>query len=143
MIHVLVVMDDKTFNAVVDTAAQETVISDKLLESFSNKPEVSKEITMHAAGRYMTVRAYKLKPIDIYIGKQCFSQEVYSAPIEDNMLLGTDFLYEHQAKLNIGTSKMQLGNEQISMFMIVDNNKVNTLRIAKVIIRKKARVPAM
>ena len=77
MIHVPVVMDGKTVNALVDTAAQATVISDKLLESFSNKPEVSKEITMHAAGRDMTMRAYKLKPIDIYIGKQCFSQEVY------------------------------------------------------------------
>ena len=98
---------------------------------------------MHAAGRDMTMRAYKLKPIDIYIGKQCFSQEVYSAPIEDDMLLGLDFLYEHQAKLNMETSKMQLGNEQISMFMIEDNNKVNTLRIAKVVIPKKARVPAM
>ena len=37
---------------------------------------------------------------------------------------------------------MQLGNEQISMFMREDN-KVNTLRIAKVVIPKKARVPAM
>ena len=38
-------------SAVIDTAAEVTIISDKLYETFQNKPKMMKEVVMNTAGR--------------------------------------------------------------------------------------------
>ena len=145
MILVPVVIHGKTVNAVLGTAAQVTVISDQVIDTFPVRPEVDKEITMHAAGRDMKMKALKLKPIDITGGSQCYSLEVFSAPIEDDMLLGLDFLYKYKykyhAKLDMENNMMQIGTEQIPMFY--NENRVNALRRARVILPTKIRIPAL
>ena len=46
------------------------------------------------------MKGYKVGPVSISIGSQAFKiNEVYIAPIDDNMLLGLDFLNARNIKL--------------------------------------------
>jgi hypothetical protein len=50
------------------------------------------------------MNGFKVGPVSILIGSQaytCTKDEIYVAPIDDNLLLGLDFLQKHQAVMNI------------------------------------------
>lgn len=76
--------------AVIDIAAQVTIISDKLYESLIPKPSVLNKVVLHAAaGRDLKMTGCKIGPVTISIGSQAYPNvEVYVAPIKDDMLLG-------------------------------------------------------
>ena len=95
--------------AVIDTAAQVTIISDKLYQSFKEKPAILSKVTLNTAGRDLKMLGYKVGPVNIVIGSQTFADnEVYVAPVEDKMLLGLDFLQHHQAVINMGNGELEM-----------------------------------
>ena len=51
MVRVPVCVHGRSVNAIIDTASEVTLISDKFYSSFENKPPVEKEFTLFAAGR--------------------------------------------------------------------------------------------
>jgi len=51
--------------AIVDTAAEVTIVSNKVFRSWDLKPEITRNIQMHAAGRGMSMKAFVTSPVDI------------------------------------------------------------------------------
>ena len=140
-VKVPVKVHGKQILAVLDTAAEVNIISDRLLHELSQKPEIVKEVTMHAAGRNMKMKGMLLEPIPIEIGDRRFHESVYVAPIEDDMLIGLDFMLRHNATINLGGAYLEMGKEIVPI--ITGNNKsTETVKVAKVTVKKRAVVPA-
>jgi predicted aspartyl protease len=85
-------LGDALMEAVVDTAAEVTIISNEVYATLDPKPPVLRESMMHAAGRGMMVKTFVVGPVDLEIGSKSYATEVYVAPIKDDMLLGLNFM---------------------------------------------------
>ena len=77
---------------VLDTAAEVTVLSDRLLKELHSQPAMIRKVTLKSAGRGLKMEGRVVGPINIKIGKNLYNEEIYVAPIEDDMLLGLKFL---------------------------------------------------
>ena len=86
-------VNDKSIKAVVDTAAQVTIISDRVFKSLKNKPKQLRTVKLLAAGRDMGMSGFVAGPVRLRIGSKWYSENVYVAPIEQDMLLGFDILH--------------------------------------------------
>jgi hypothetical protein len=76
--------------AVVDTAAQVTLVSEEFYKSLDPVPPIRKEVVMDTAGKGMLMNGYIVGPFQVVLGTHQFSVEIYVAPIEEDMLLGLD-----------------------------------------------------
>lgn len=62
------------------------------------------------------MKGFEVGPVSISLGSQVFTvEEVYVAPIDDNMFLGLDFLLEHRMVVNMDTGNLEIGHERILM----------------------------
>jgi hypothetical protein len=53
---------------------------------------IRKEVAINTAGKGMQMDGYIAGPFEVVLGTHQFSGEIYVAPIEEEMLLGLDFL---------------------------------------------------
>ncbi|XP_061177445.1 uncharacterized protein LOC133186229 [Saccostrea echinata] len=127
--------------AVIDTAAQVTIVSDKLYNSSSSNPPILKKVILHTAGRDLKMTRYRVGPVSIVIRSQTFiDNEVFVAPVDDDMLLGLDFLQQHQAIISMSGGNLEIGHERIAMNSCSDGD-LSTARVAKVTMVKNINVP--
>lgn len=101
--------------AVIDTAAEVTIISDTLHKRLSDPGPIVKQVTLNTAGKEMKLKGFIVGPVQINIGGQCFKENIYVAPIQDDMLLGLDFLRRHHAYISIPDSYIRIGGVNIPM----------------------------
>jgi hypothetical protein len=138
MFRVDVTLNSLKLNAVVDTAAEVTIISDSVYRQMSPKPTVVKTIKLHTAGRALDMIGFVIGPISMNLGPFQFNEYVYVAPIEDEMLLGVDFLSSNGVILDMKDSKLTLREHSIPM---VQKSGRKEPCIAKVYIDKRTVIP--
>ena len=90
-----------TLHAVVDTAADKTIISKETFNSLKIKDSTLNMVKMQAAGEDQVIMARKIGPVQIRIGNGIFYKFIYVAPILDRMLIGMDMLKDMEAKIDI------------------------------------------
>ena len=100
-------INDEPITAIVDTAADVTVLSDKAHEQMKFKLPIIKEVAMRAAGENMSFRAKKTDKVNITVNKVTTKRHIYIAPINDTMLLGFDILHEMNAKIDVKTGEVE------------------------------------
>ena len=127
----------KTF-AVVDTAAEVTIISDKLYESLEEKPKIIKEVVMNTAGRDLKMKAHIVFPVRLKLGEKVYEEQIYVAPIEDEMLLGIDFLEKHKADIDICERQLKLDGITLPMQLSSDGT---TPKVARVVLNRRTIIP--
>lgn len=99
--------------AAVDTAAEVTIISDKIYESLKERPPTLRESYMHAAGRGMRMKTCVVGPVNLRIGSKLFKTEVYVAPIQDDMLLGLNFMVTYGVTVDLAKLTFNIGGETL------------------------------
>ena len=100
MFRVPVEVQDMQLQAVVDTAAQVTRVSEEFYKSLDPAPPIRREVVMNTAGKGMQMNGYIAGPFQVVLGTHQFSVEIYLAPIEE-MLLGLDFLEANGVSLHL------------------------------------------
>ena len=98
-------VNNKSVTAIVDSASDVTIMSEKLYDSFHVKPLIRGQETMKMAANNKTFIAKKVGPVKIKINNTILDKEVYVAAIHDYMLLGIDILREVEAKLEFGSTE--------------------------------------
>ena len=88
-------------NAIIDTAAMVTVISDKLYKEIAVKPKSLKTEILKTAGRDQKINGQVVGPVSLKLGESTYSVLVLVAPIYEDMLLGLNFLMEHCLEINV------------------------------------------
>jgi hypothetical protein len=79
MFRVPVEAQGMPLQAVVDTAAQVTLVSEELYKSLDPAPPIRKEVVMNTAGKGMQMNGYIAGPFQVVLGKHLFSVEIYVA----------------------------------------------------------------
>ena len=136
--HVPVQVQDQHLEAVIDTAAESTILSDKIYNKLDPKPRVLSKMKFHMAGRNLTVNGFKIGPVNMRIGSTMYREIIHVAPIEDDMLLGIDFLMQQKMKIDMETNLMTLGKDTISIHFGREHGEP---RVSRVKIAKRKVIP--
>ena len=84
-------VDNRPITAVVDSAAECTIIPDRVYQSLHNKPAKLRDVKLMTAGRQLAIDGFAVGPVRLKIGTQWYSENVCIAPIEKEMLLDLTF----------------------------------------------------
>ena len=117
--------------AVIDTAAEVTIISDKLYQNLPEKPSVIRKVKMNTAGRDLSMTGCVCGPFSLILGGLNFFENVYVAPIQDDMLLGLDFMRKHKVLVNIPEEHISMGDIVIPMVKLDGSIKVAEVKVCK------------
>ena len=113
-------------SAVVDTAAEITILSETVYCSMSPRPRV----LSHVDGATMSVGS--LGSLQLRIGGRCDKVEhcVFVAPLQDDMLLGIDFLQNYGVKLDCVTGVLHLGDSV--PVQLIHKDKIGSVKAVSV-----------
>ena len=142
MLRVPVTLQDFKLQAVVDTAAEVTIISDSIFRELQPKPPYLKKVILHTAGRDLRMDGFVVGPVALKLGKNTFPEAVYVAPIQDDMLLGLDFLLRHGVDIKLDDRCLDFRGNGEKVPIEVDRmvtSKENT--VARVTIESTIKVP--
>jgi len=78
--------------AVVDSAAQVTIISDRIFNKLKNPPKKIHTLSLQTAGRQMYMQGFIADPLGVNIGQSYYKGPIYVAPIQQDMLFGMDLI---------------------------------------------------
>ncbi|XP_045198753.1 uncharacterized protein LOC123553066 [Mercenaria mercenaria] len=106
---------DQAVTADVDTAAQVTIISDKVYDALQRKPKRLRTVQLMTAGRKMGMKGFVVGPVKLKIGEQWYREQLYVAPIEQEMLLGFDLLRRWSAMLDMGRGILTFDSQVINL----------------------------
>ena len=139
--------------AVIDTAADVTVVSNSFFKELKEIPKFITNIKMHAAGENQILEAKQFGPVKLTIGKQTISHDIFVAPIHDDILLGIDILRKLEAKIDLGQNQLTLKNDILPLQqsskinssckqckLIEDNEPENVILLEKLIIPGKSEM---
>lgn len=138
MLHIPVVCNRRPMTAVIDSAAEVTILSDKIYNSLQDQPKILRKTVMYAAGRGMQMDTIIVGPVKLEVGSKSYCIEVYVAPIDDEMLLGLDFLKRHQTITDLKNNTFTIGGDQIPLYC---GPQRETPVVAKVTVPKRTVVP--
>ncbi len=77
-------------------------------------------------------------PLPIAIGRGIYSEDVIVASIEDEMLLGLDFMMQHGVNINLPEDQIVLGNEVIPL---LTETSLAPKFIARVTVKTRTVIP--
>ena len=141
MLRVPVILQGKEIKAVVDTAAEVTIISDNVFRELEPKPACLKRVTLHTAGRDMKMEGFVVGLVALKMGKSTFPEAVYVAPIQDDMLLGLDFLLRHGVDIKLEELYLDFREKGERVSIEVERKATKENKVAKVMIEKTIKVP--
>ena len=101
MLSVPVSLQDVKLLAVIDTAAEVTIISDSIFRELQPTPPYLKKVILNTAGRDLRMDGFVVGPVALKLGEITFPEAVYVAPIQDDMLLGLDFILRHGVDIKL------------------------------------------
>ena len=130
-------VDQSPVVAVVDTAADVTIISEVTLKGMVTKPKVLREVRMRAAGENQIFRAQDVGPVLLKIGENSLSRNIFVAPIRDPMLLGIDVLRELNAKIDVSGAELICNNQSIPLASSHTVRRARRIREIKLVLREK------
>jgi predicted aspartyl protease len=111
-ISIPVEINSLKISAVVDTAAQVTVINKNLLKQMKPNPVLGNLIKLTNAEKGKSINSRMIQ-VRLVIGKNTFKVAAFAAPISDAMLLGLDFLKVQKAIVNLKENTLKLGDHEI------------------------------
>jgi predicted aspartyl protease len=124
-------------HATVDTAADITVISARVFDSMIPKSHVVSESSIRLAGEGTSMNVQFLGDVGININGCEFVHPIYVGPLQDEMLLGTDFLSAHDAQISCNTGILQMTGFSKRVEMISEARP----SAASVVSARRVRIP--
>ena len=105
------------------------------------KPPCLRKVVLHTAARDTKMHGFVVGPVNLQLGASIFPESVYVAPIQDDMLLGLEFLLRHGVHIRLEERYLDFkGNdEKIPIEVERSSQKENT--VARVIIQKNTKIP--
>ena len=103
--HIPVSIHGMVVDAVVDTAAEITIISQRVYKSLKPRPGGCKEMNVRLASDGASMAAGCLSEVEIGIGEYQCHHPVYVAALQDSMLLSIDFLQVNHICLSCGSGE--------------------------------------
>ena len=142
-LRVPITLQNRSIKAVIDTAAMVTVISDQIYNEIKPNPSCLKATTLQAAGRNMKRVGRIIGLVSIKLGNVIFPTLVHVAPINNDMLLGLDFLLRIGAGINLKELHLVVtgASEIVPLEIEYENRASHT--ISKITAEEVEQIPAI
>ena len=108
-------VNDIPIDAVVDTAAMVTIISNSVFERLDPKPPVIGSTLMKAAGENLTFSANLIGPVHFTTGSTTLKTHIFVGPITDDMLFGLELLKRVRAVIDIDKDLIRCNDETLPL----------------------------
>ena len=108
-------VDGVAIEAVLDSAAEVTIISDRIYESLATPPKKLYDVRLDTVGRQLSMNGFVAGPVELQIGRSIYVGPVYVAPIEQDMLFGIDIMRKGSAVIDKGRGVLQFKGHQIKI----------------------------
>ena len=125
-------MEGHRVQAVVDTAAEVTLISDRLFHTLNPLPPFIRPCKIATAGRELSMDGSVVGPVRLKIGDRECTENIYVAPLEDEMLLGFDLLTKYGAKIDMGRKTITFGEGPVDFLWSGESPKTKVSMIETV-----------
>ena len=140
LLRVPIHLQGLTINALVDTGAEVTILSDTLFHTLEHKPYIIKETIMHGAGKEMSMKCRITNPVRFRIGKLSFTHGLYVAPLDCEMILGYDFMAENKVVLDVAQRQMTIAGQTVNLLQGSEKPRAAP-RAFKITIPEKTVIP--
>ena len=127
--------------AVIDTGAQCTVISERLLQFMQQPLNFAEDIILREAQQNSKMVAKKAEQVSISIGASEYVWDVYVAPLTDNCILGIDFLRSHEGEISLKQNTLTLNDKKIKGRVRFQSPLVEAPVVRRVTLGRKVVVP--
>ena len=136
-----VTINKRRVNAVIDSGAQVSVISQEFHSSFkSTLGRFSHSVNLKTAGIDDFMKASLLNDIQIGIGAETFNWKLYVAPITDQCIIGLDFLKATGAVIDLENGTLTLNNNTTPAIYKTTTDG-DRYKVSRVIAPRKIVVP--
>jgi len=126
--------------AVVDTAAQVSVMSKRFFERLKPRPKLINTIILKGAGEFSEMEARVAEEVLFRIGQTKVKWNMVVADLTDDVILGIDFLAHQKAVINLTDYSVEFRGEKIPSTVISTNHE-KTAKIYRVKLAKRTVVP--
>ena len=131
-----VLINNHPTDAVVDSAAQVTVLSEELLAALPGEFKVIGKANLKGiGGPEVSIPAQKVDGVKIKLGSHTYPCTIFVAKVQDPLLLGLDFLIDKRCVVDFGNSEILLPNEKI-LASVKQNTTGGTFENFKVVAAK-------
>ena len=141
MLRITVYLQGILIKAVVDTAAEVTIISDRIFNELKPKPPCLKKVILRTAGRDLKMKGFVVGLVPLQLGSGTFMEAVYVAPIQDDMLLGLAFLLRHGVDIQLDNRFLHFRETKENVPIEVERSNNKTPSVARVTISKPVKIP--
>ncbi|CAC5375552.1 unnamed protein product [Mytilus coruscus] len=128
-------------DAVVDTAAQVTIISEKFMKKLQPPLELKSSVTLKGAGAENKIKARYANRVSIRMGKTETKWQIIVADITDSLLLGLDILQHLKAVIDLANYTVKINNQTLHASAVKSNNK--EMKVCRVSLNQNVIIPSM
>ena len=134
---VTVQVERHNVEAVVDTGAVVTIISEDIFKSLRVKPRCVKRVSLQTAEKSQAAISGKaVRPINLRVGTKIYEETFYMAAIAQDMLLGFDFIFSHKSVFDFEACILRINGDVIYMHV-----ESGTPEVARVTVGKRSGPP--
>lgn len=127
-------------DAVVDTAAEVTVISTYIWHQLKHAPAMVERVVLKGAAENSRMEALVVPGMRIGIGSQTHKWTVHVAPISDAFILGLDFMKRKGCIVDMTKDSFRIGGESL-ISSLRRNSSGEDFHLARLITNKKVVLP--
>ena len=128
-VRVQLYLNGMGIEATVATAADVNIVAEHFLKKLETPPATINKLVMYTAWKEQTLQASRVGPVTFKVGRHSSLETIYAAPIQDEMLLGLDYLKKYKATVDLDQEKLEhVHGEQFSLV----SEQSNPPRISKV-----------
>ena len=120
-------------SAVVDTAAEGTILSTEAFGLLRKKPQVLEEVRLKGLNGQAPITGKCIRG-DLGIGSQTYKWYIYVADSVDMCLLGLDFLHNYKVDIKLSTNTISINGEEIHASVVRSGEtdiKVSRVKLAR------------
>lgn len=124
----------------IDSAAQVSVINNSLLKQLGPSVKLKEHVRLSGAGKESEMEARITSEVPVEIGKSKLKWKFVAADINDDIILGIDFLEYNHAVIDLSSFSVSLNSENIPATCLCTET-VNNIKIYRIELKKKVVVP--
>ena len=126
-------------SAVVDTAAEATIVSRAVYEQLKTKPDLTREVVLIGLDRSSGIWG-QLMISDLTIGSHTLKWQAYVADMPDQCLLGLDFLIHYGVDIQLSKNSIMVMGEEI-LATLQKTTSGTEVQVGHVSLKKHTVVP--
>jgi hypothetical protein len=123
-------LHDLSIKAVVDTAAMVTLVNENIFREVFGHRQNTDNCILHGIGTE-PIKGQLVENVPISVGQYTYMQRICVAPVNDQVILGLDFLKEHGAIIDLSRDIMFISGEEIPLEVTDGSFTTSKVKVSK------------